>query len=150
MQIVHQKCYILDRAIERYKSIIKRVLKHREPNAKENSNFAEVLNEVTIDLKNACEEKPHHSMVEECKQSNKINTFKIHFICVYACIILIKYQFVDTLKVENTKAHIESTSIWGILRALETFSQLIVSDGTEVRLKINTQEEEKTILNFFQ
>lgn len=35
------------------------------------SNFAGLLNEITIDLKKACESKPHPKMIEECKPSIK-------------------------------------------------------------------------------
>lgn len=35
------------------------------------SNFAGNLDEMTIDLKAACEQKPHPKMQEECKLSKK-------------------------------------------------------------------------------
>lgn len=45
----------------------------------------------------------------------------------------------DTLKVENTTAYLESESVWGVLRGLESFSELLVAsyDRTMVRFKQN-------------
>lgn len=59
-------------AIERYKTIIDRMSKQVKPNDDKvdylhDSNFAGLLDEITIDLKMPCEQKPHPKMTEECK-----------------------------------------------------------------------------------
>lgn len=60
------------------------MLKHQNSNPKEvdyenDSNFAGYLDEITIDLKMACEHKPHPKMTEECK----LTTYFMHDINVW-------------------------------------------------------------------
>lgn len=78
-KVVNEKCDILDKAIERYKSIIERMPKLNKSNASKlpteqltkndlyDPNFVGNLNEIVIDLKKVCEEKPHPQMMEECE-----------------------------------------------------------------------------------
>lgn len=55
--------------------------KHGETNATNDSNFAEILDEITIDLKNKCELMPHSAMVEECKLKVREGNFTELKVC---------------------------------------------------------------------
>lgn len=87
LQIQHKGCDILDGAIERYKTIIGRMLRrdfydkikppqrhhHEHPNLsfrRTNSYFTGFLDEILINLTYECEDKPNPAMKEECKFSN--------------------------------------------------------------------------------
>lgn len=47
------------------------------------------------------------------------------------------FFFADKLNVGNASAYLESDSIWGILRGLESFSQLLVATPDRTAVKFN-------------
>ncbi|XP_055295128.1 beta-hexosaminidase subunit beta-like [Sitodiplosis mosellana] len=127
-EIQSETCDILTEAIRRYQRIIKSLLKrgihsqrhahhgpniveHPNPEFRNNSNLAGFLDEITINLKNPCEREPHPQMTET-------------------------YQ----LNIANASAYLESESIWGILRGLESFSQLLVVSSDHTALRVNGTE----------
>lgn len=69
----NERCDILDAAIIRYKDVIKQmvsipeILDHSHEDFQNDSRFAGFLDEITIDLKNACERMPHSRMTEDCE-----------------------------------------------------------------------------------
>lgn len=102
-----------------------------------NSQFKGYLEEITINLQGECEEKPYPDMVEECKPQCQMKNQFFLPLCNRSLLIHMKishYKFTDKLTIENTKANLDG-SIWGILRGLESFSQLIFksSDHSMVR-----------------
>lgn len=77
-----ETCDILDEALVRYRKIIQSIIKqdthttnrrelveHPHPAWRNDNNFDSYLDELTINLKNKCEEKPHPNMVESCKEN---------------------------------------------------------------------------------
>lgn len=84
-QIQNEDCDILQEAINRYKYIIRRMLKraqyakhttydpnlieHPHPEYRNNPYFIGYMDEITIDLKNPCEIQPHPHMTEDCEYS---------------------------------------------------------------------------------
>ncbi|XP_055295127.1 beta-hexosaminidase subunit beta-like [Sitodiplosis mosellana] len=127
-KIQSESCDILSAAVRRYQRIIKSLLKrdihsqrhayhgpniveHPNPEIQNSSYFAGFLDEITINLKNPCEHKPHPQMTE---------TYQLH--------------------IANASAYLESESIWGILRGLESFSQLLVVLSDHTALRVNGTE----------
>ncbi|XP_031618894.1 beta-hexosaminidase subunit beta-like [Contarinia nasturtii] len=111
-KIQNESCDILLNAIRRYKLIIQKLLpsngrmrprspgfiEHPTPEFRNDSLFAGFVDEISIDLTTPCTNAtPHHQMQES-------------------------YQ----LNITNSSAYLGSKSIWGILRGLESFSQLLV------------------------
>ncbi|XP_055548093.1 beta-hexosaminidase subunit beta-like [Wyeomyia smithii] len=119
-------CDILEKAIERYQKLIvdeandvrrsiysAAALGNEVPRKSWRSdvNFNGYLDEVKVDLKLPCETLPHLGMDES-------------------------YD----ITVDDAQASIASYSIWGILRALESFSQMVVlaDDGSMLRINSTT------------
>ncbi len=105
-----ENCELLDKAIVRYKDITflqdcSRVgIRGKRPNIRTQQNFTDtnykgVLKSITIEIK-TCEQLPHFNMNEN-----------------YSLII------------DTKGAVIESQTIWGAIRGLETFSQLVKHVG---------------------
>ncbi|KAL0278259.1 UNVERIFIED_CONTAM: hypothetical protein PYX00_000125 [Menopon gallinae] len=122
-KVVNKDCEILQNALQRYQKIIENKIKMRkmirndESDAKKrdlmtNNKFVGYLDTLKVNLLSKCEDLPYFNMDE--KYELKINT-------------------PDMPK----DALLTSASIWGILRGLETFSQLIyLTDSTA--LVVNT------------
>ncbi|XP_049530965.1 beta-hexosaminidase subunit beta-like [Anopheles darlingi] len=134
-QVANYTCDILDKALVRYSNIVvsignntRRKLASRSytvPTSNElrnsngghhrtwrtDNNFNGYLEEVIVDLKAPCETLPYLSMDEEY-----------------------------TIVVDDYHAILSSFSIWGMLRALESFSQLVVlsDDGSTLRINATT------------
>jgi len=88
---------------------------------------------VTIKLTNPCETWPYLHMDESCKIYNQWQ-FRLPSLLSKISIIYSDNISVNTPS-EPGSASLESRSIWGILRGLETLSQIIIpgdNDG-EVR-----------------
>lgn len=84
-QVQNESCDILTAAIKRYQRIVRlalnrnaygkrrahrpQLVEHPSPVFRNNANYGGSLDEITINLKNACEEKPHPEMSESCKTS---------------------------------------------------------------------------------
>lgn len=84
-QIQNEDCDILDEAIQRYKHIIRRMLKRDRsakhtiydsnlielpyPEFRNNAYFIGYMDEITINLKNPCEKQPNPRMQEDCEYS---------------------------------------------------------------------------------
>lgn len=125
-QVVNQTCDILTKAIDRYQKIVlnagndsrrslfsaSRIEKNLSRRSwRSDVNFNEYLEEVTVNLKAPCENLPYLGMDES-------------------------YEII----VSETRATIESFSIWGILRGLESFSQMAVlsNDGSMLYVNLTT------------
>lgn len=78
----------MDDAINRYKRVIERMLRHeisKKFDAHEfeteellskfqkKSHFTGFLDQISINLQKKCEERPHPAMMEECKQKFTVN-----------------------------------------------------------------------------
>lgn len=125
-QVVNQTCDVLTKAIDRYQKIVvnvgnetRRALFSASRNDnnlgrrswRSDVNFNEYLEEVTVDLQAPCESLPYLGMDES-------------------------YDII----VSETRASIQSFSIWGILRGLESFTQMVVlsDDGSMLYVNLTT------------
>lgn len=125
-QPVNQTCDILTKAIDRYQKIVLNVgnesrrslfsatrndINLARRSWRSDVNFNDYIEEVTVDLKGPCENLPYLGMDES-------------------------YDII----VSETRATIESFSIWGILRGLESFSQMVVlsNDGSMLYINLTT------------
>lgn len=127
-QITNHTCDILEKAIERYQKLVldvgneaRRSLFSSSRAGFENIStgkswrsdplFSDYLDEVKVNLKAPCERLPYLGMDES-------------------------YEII----LNDIRASIESFSIWGILRALESFSQMVVlsDDGSMLRINSTT------------
>ncbi|XP_055640408.1 beta-hexosaminidase subunit beta-like [Toxorhynchites rutilus septentrionalis] len=113
LKVTNRTCDILEKAIERYQKLILSVGSDERRSSAEVSkkswrsdpNFIGNLEEVKVNLKAPCEQLPYLGMDES-------------------------YELV----IDETRASIDSFSIWGMLRGLESFSQLVVGN----MLRVNT------------
>lgn len=124
-------------AFERYSNIISLISSNGRRNRKSyqqskrrkfrnNPYFSGNLDELAVTLTGECESVPYQEMDESCKKL---------VICSTKNIFKHLHEFPDTLTITNdSSGHLDSKSIWGILRGLESFSQIIVyaGDGTAV------------------
>ncbi|XP_064103605.1 beta-hexosaminidase subunit alpha-like isoform X1 [Macrobrachium nipponense] len=107
-------CDILQQALERYLKIIANYPSNVQPQGDgKGGNLKSCLNSVQVSLVSACEEYPHQGMEESYEI--KVNSSGI-----------------------RSNAIIASQSIWGILRGLESFSQLLVPVGSVYTLASTT------------
>ena len=86
-----------------------------------NPSFRGYLDKVSIRLLQPCENLPSLNMDEHCKSK----LISLIFQPIFRCVL----YFEDEIKIDATDrprdGMIVSNSIWGILRGLESFSQLI-------------------------
>ncbi|XP_068240114.1 beta-hexosaminidase subunit alpha-like [Palaemon carinicauda] len=112
--VTGKDCDILQEAMKRYKDIMFQSSSHLKTNPKDiwrkDEAFSGYLDTVSINLMQPCEEYPHHDMDEQYE---------------------IKIDSPD----QPGEGVILAQSIWGILRGLESFSQLLVSDGSAYQAK---------------
>lgn len=111
--ITGHSCDILEKALSRYLQIMFK----SSPPQNENKNrwstdegFAGYLDTVSINLMTACETSPHQDMDEQ-------------------------YQIKIDSPDEPGLGILMAQSIWGILRGLESFSQLLIPDGTAYKVE---------------
>ncbi|XP_055599185.1 beta-hexosaminidase subunit beta-like isoform X2 [Uranotaenia lowii] len=124
---INNTCDILEKALDRYQKIIdatgddsrRSMLRsasfgadnHLRKSFRSDPSFNGYLEEVLVDLKTPCESLPYLGMDEA-------------------------YE----ITIDANQAKLESFSIWGVLRALESFSQMVVlaDDGTMLRINTTT------------
>ncbi|CAH4029034.1 unnamed protein product [Pieris brassicae] len=114
VKVLGQNCTILVNAINRYSFIIKNKsgLHHRRNHERRrrrigrDENYLGGIDELQVDLTEPCEEYPHFEMDESYK-----------------------------LNVSSTST-LRSASVWGIIRGLETFSQLFYLSNDRNQLKL--------------
>lgn len=164
-QVVNENCAILTEAIKRYRKIIASTIHspmhrskshlRRAPTVIERPKWSDnelcdgYLDEVIVNLTQPCEEKPTENMKEKCLFDFEMLSIRFTFI-EYNNLVIIS----DELVVVNGTAALSSDTIWGILRALESFSQLLVatdsrqavSDSNLLRLFIKRKMQ--TMFNF--
>ncbi|CAG9813344.1 unnamed protein product [Phaedon cochleariae] len=117
------KCTLLHDAVLRYQSIISGLYESVDENLKfvshqhhkkewlSDNNFIGHLESAIVDLSGSCDDNDYPS--QDMKENYSIN-------------------------ITPDNAEIQSSTIWGILRGLETFSQLIYIADDYVSLRINT------------
>jgi len=109
-----QTCDIIAKAIQRYEPIFfPPTLSMLQPPATPNN----ILQSLTLNIRDGalCEQYIQQTSNETCKGS----IFILQNISIYL------FFFKDTLTISNEMAVVEANSVWGLLRGLETFSQLI-------------------------
>lgn len=107
-QSQHENCDILDEAIQRYRDMIKQMLRHKNSNThgyaneelfstfQNNSFFTGFMEELSINLQGECEDKPHPAMLEECKPKYQIDCHS--FLLIYKLIRFLftwKYEYMN-------------------------------------------------------
>lgn len=139
------ECDILEQAQIRYLRIIHYQKARRDLNknrthvnfprrwsfGQNDRRFKGNLDTMTINLTHPCERLPHLNMDESC------NVKVVMFYFVNEIFMNVICFLSDTLKVADASAELVSSSIWGILRGLETFSQLIHIASDKQTLVIN-------------
>lgn len=143
-----ETCDIVDEAVKRYKNSllqtwkkIRKVLKKTKLlNGQLPNNVNESLNSLRVNLTEPCENLPYLHMNEECMYIHMSNKIKTRSPFNYVN----HFSFLeDILKVGredlSERDELQSTSVWGILRGLETFMHLLQysDDGLEVQYIIN-------------
>uniref|UniRef100_A0A182VFS0 Beta-hexosaminidase n=1 Tax=Anopheles merus TaxID=30066 RepID=A0A182VFS0_ANOME len=136
-QSMNYSCDLLEKALDRYQKLVLSIgnttrramhsrgyafqsrnelssASHANRSWRSDANWAGYLEQVQVDLKAPCEELPHLSMDEEY-----------------------------TINIDDFQARLSSFSIWGMLRALESFSQMVVlsDDGSMLRINSTTIDD---------
>ncbi|XP_011499053.1 PREDICTED: beta-hexosaminidase subunit beta-like [Ceratosolen solmsi marchali] len=121
-QITNENCDILEKAIRKYKDILmndyiiaEKLIKHKKDLQQDETNDFEniqYINQIQIHVNNPCEMQPHINMNET-------------------------YDLIIPNIDDHETAILICNSVWGALRGLETFSQLIVptSNGLIIRMQ---------------
>lgn len=76
------------------------------------------LDSVKVDLRSPCEKMPYLGMDESCKLSRR-------YCLIYSMFQTYFFLSSDEFVVSESQATLQSNSIWGMLRGLESFSQLL-------------------------
>lgn len=110
--VTGEDCDILQEALQRYTGAMLRStsFRNRESSWRRSEDFNGYLDTVSVNLMKPCEDYPHQDMDEQYE---------------------IKIDSPD----QPASGTITAQSIWGILRGLESFSQLLIPDGLEYRVK---------------
>lgn len=123
LNVVGKTCDIVADAVERYKAIIlaeARIAKissqgHARSQIRDNTTITDTLNTLNIHLREPCEKDGNHWPYLGMDESYKLNINETSTVDLYA------------------------KTVWGILRGLETFSQLLIPTGDGSNLKIRCQ-----------
>lgn len=97
------------------------------------------LDSLRVNLKSNCEKLPYLGMDESCAYSFDItNQHEYYFL------------FLDDLTISDSEATLQSFSIWGMLRGLESFSQLlyVAPDSRSVSLFRFSDDFLNVLINF--
>ncbi len=109
-----QTCDIIAKAIQRYKPLFfpPKLAMNGPP-----SNTGNILQNLTLNISGnpQCEQYIQQTSNETCKST----IFTLQNISIYL------FFFKDTLTISGQMAIVEASTVWGLLRGLETFSQLI-------------------------
>lgn len=113
---------MLEQALQRYWHLIAKTSLPKDVRFKKkmwshDDHFDGFIDALAIVLETPCSgnEYPHFEMDEQCK--------KLNFICFRNFFFV--FFSLDYLKVDNATFLLEANTVWGIIRGLETFSQLV-------------------------
>lgn len=134
-ETIGYSCDILQTALVRYKQIITvhlrkvrgRLYRNSDGKWRSVSEYNGHLDTLRVDLKRPCEKMPFLGMDESCEAT----------LCKSYENRMIKVVFLDEMKISEESAVLEAQSIWGVLRGLESFSQLLYTspDGRSVNIQ---------------
>lgn len=112
-RVVGHTCDIVEEALTRYKDIIFQATSSQRYAPQPfggNSSFRGFLDYLDVNLQAECENYPHDQMVES-------------------------YELTVDSPDAPGEATLQSSSVWGIVRGLETFSQLLLPDSSNFKIR---------------